>query len=142
MKKKNQSRKVCVLMSDGECDEGSIWEAAMFASHHKLSNLLCIIDYNKLQSLDTVSNTLELEPFSLKWESFGWKVLEVDGHDFKAIEKALNSVSESERPVCIIANTTKGKGVSFMEDSVLWHYRTPKDDEFDDAINELNMDAQ
>ena len=142
MRKKNQSRKVCVLMSDGECDEGSIWEAAMFASHHKLSNLLCIIDYNKLQSLDTVSNTLELEPFSLKWESFGWKALEIDGHDFNAIKKALNSASESERPVCIIANTTKGKGVSFMEDSVLWHYRTPKDDEFDDAINELNMDDQ
>ena len=142
MRKKNQSRKVCVLMSDGECDEGSIWEAAMFASHHKLSNLLCIIDYNKLQSLDTVSNTLELEPFSLKWESFGWKALEIEGHDFNAIKKALNSASESERPVCIIANTTKGKGVSFMEDSVLWHYRTPKDDEFDDAINELNMDDQ
>ena len=103
---------------------------------------MCIIDYNKLQSLDTVSNTLELEPFGLKWESFGWKVLEVDGHDFKAIEKALNSASDSERPVCIIANTTKGKGISFMEDSVLWHYRTPKDDEFDDAINELNMDDQ
>ena len=91
MKKKNQSRKVCVLMSDGECDEGSIWEAAMFASHHKLINLLCIIDYNKLQSLDTVSNTLELEPFGLKWESFGWKVLEVDG-------LSLIHISEPTRP--------------------------------------------
>ena len=78
----------------------------------------------------------------MKWESFGWKVLEVDGHDFKAIEKALNLASDSERPVCIIANTIKGKGISFMEDSVLWHYRTPKDAEFDDAINELNMDDQ
>lgn len=142
IRKKNQMRKVCVLLSDGECDEGSIWEAAMFASHHKLNNLLCIVDYNKLQSLDTVSNTLELEPFNMKWESFGWKVLEVDGHDFKAIEKTLILASESEKPVCIIANTTKGKGVSFMEDSVLWHYRTPKDDEFDDAISELIQDDQ
>ena len=137
MRKKNQSRKVCVLMSDGECDEGSIWEAAMFASHHKLSNLLCIIDYNKLQSLDTVSNTLELEPFSLKWESFGWKALEIDGHDFNAIEKALNSASESERPVCIIANTTKGKGVSFMENKVAWHYRSPHASELQKALIEI-----
>tara|TARA_B100001250_G_scaffold300104_1_gene261784 strand:- start:18527 stop:19381 length:855 start_codon:yes stop_codon:yes gene_type:complete len=139
IKKRNQTRKVCVLLSDGECDEGSIWEAAMFASHHRLNNLLCVIDYNKLQSLDTVSNTLELEPFSMKWESFGWKVLEVNGHDFNKIEFALNEVGNSKKPVCIIAHTTKGKGISFMEDSVLWHYRTPKDDEFDDALNELDQ---
>lgn len=139
IKKKNQPRKVCVLMSDGECDEGSIWEAAMFSSHHKLNNLLCVIDYNKLQSLDTVANTLELEPFTMKWTSFGWNVFECNGHDFEEIESLLKKVGQSDKPVCIIANTTKGKGISFMENSVLWHYRAPKDDEYDNAIKELEM---
>ena len=96
-------------------------------------------DYNKLQSLDTVANTLELEPFTMKWTSFGWNVFECNGHDFEEIESLLKKVGQSDKPVCIIANTTKGKGISFMENSVLWHYRAPKDDEYDNAIKELEM---
>ena len=138
IKKKNAKQNVCVLLSDGECDEGSIWEAAMFSSHHKLNNLLAIVDYNKLQSLESVSSTLELEPFSEKWKSFGWDVLETDGHDHNKIIKCLKASKKIKKPVCLIANTIKGKGVSFMENSVLWHYRTPKGKEFDDALNELN----
>jgi transketolase len=126
-------------MSDGECDEGSIWEAAMFASHHKISNLVAIIDYNKIQSLDSVSNTLELEPFTDKWKSFGWRVTEVDGHDHvqlgQAVMKPLNFQTS---PHIIIAHTTKGKGVTFMENSVLWHYRSPQNAEYENAILELS----
>jgi len=140
MKKKGQNRKTSVLLSDGECDEGSVWEAALFAAHHNLNNLLCVIDYNKIQSLDTVSNTLELEPFALKWESFGWEVLEVDGHNFDDLKLVLEKVVNAKRPVCLIANTIKGKGISFMENSVLWHYRTPKGKEFEDAISELSKE--
>ena len=140
MKIKESDRRVAVLMSDGECDEGSIWEAAMFASHHELSNLLCVIDYNKYQSLDTVANTLALEPFASKWESFGWNVLESNGHDYDEIKDKIKSAIKSNKPSCLIAHTTKGKGVSFMENSVLWHYRAPTGDEYDNAINELSKD--
>jgi len=136
-KKKGTKRKTCVLLSDGECDEGSIWEAILFASHHKLNNLLAVVDYNKIQSLDSVSETLELEPFADKWNSFGWNVLEVDGHNHEQIVKALEGIGENEEPTCIIAHTIKGKGVSFMEKTVLWHYRTPKGEEFEKALEEL-----
>ena len=123
------------LMSDVECDEGSNWEAALFASHHELSNLVNIVDYNKLQSLDTTESTLALEPFKDKWDSFGWNTLEINGHCYEELFSALTSVSK--QPTCIIAHTTKGKGVSFMENSVLWHYRSPQGEEFKKAINEL-----
>lgn len=135
MLKKNK-KMTYVLMSDGECDEGSVWEAALFASHNKLKNLVCIIDYNKLQSLTTVKNTLNLEPFSDKWKSFGWIVREIDGHNFKSLKKVFLKKNFS-KPLCIIAHTTKGKGVSFMENSVLWHYRSPNDFEFNLAKKEL-----
>ena len=136
-KLQDSNRKVCVLLSDGECDEGSNWEAAMFASHHNLNNLVAIIDYNKLQSLDTISNTLALEPFKDKWEAFGWDCLEVDGHDHAEIAQAFTKVGGSHNPLCIIAHTVKGKGVSFMENQVLWHYRAPQGEEFDAAIKEI-----
>ena len=127
-----------VLLSDGECDEGSNWEAILFASHHRLDNLTAIVDYNKIQSLKPVSETIELEPFAAKWESFGWAVAEVDGHDTDALQDVLGRVAlRPSKPSCIIAHTTKGKGVSFMENSVLWHYRTARDDEFDAAWQEL-----
>jgi transketolase len=127
-----------VLMSDGECDEGSTWEAAMFASHHKLDNLVAIIDYNKIQSLAPVSETLTLEPFADKWAAFGWSVVEVDGHNHNSLYAILSTVPRaSGKPTCVIAHTTKGKGVSFMERSVLWHYRTPRGSEYDEALNEL-----
>lgn len=128
-----------VLLSDGECDEGSVWEAALFAAHHKLDNLNVIIDYNKIQSLDTVANTIGLEPFRGKWEHFGWQVHEVDGHDVEQLIKTCEHIQShrDNRPQCIIAHTVKGKGVSFMEESVLWHYRTAQGKEFQAALEEL-----
>lgn len=132
----NNARVYCVL-SDGECDEGSVWEAAMFAAHHNLDNLIAIVDYNKLQSLTTNEETLKLEPFDAKWKAFGWECVRVDGHDHDALHKAFINANKNLRPTVILADTIKGKGVSFMENSVLWHYRTPKDDEFTLALSEL-----
>jgi transketolase len=131
--------RVFVLLSDGECDEGSNWEAILFASHHKLDNLVAIIDYNKIQSLAPVSETLALEPFAAKWESFGWAVREIDGHDHAGIAEVCASLPfVSGKPNCILAHTTKGKGVSFMENAVLWHYRTARGEEYAAALRELD----
>ncbi|MCK5092859.1 MAG: transketolase, partial [Gammaproteobacteria bacterium] len=133
-----KDHRVFVLMSDGECDEGSNWEAFLFAPHHKLSNLNVIIDYNNLQSIKSVDETLSLQPFADKLEAFGWVVHEVDGHDHVALISALDGQNNtSDRPICVIAKTTKGKGVSFMENNVLWHYRSPQGDEYANAIKEL-----
>jgi len=134
--------RVFALLSDGECDEGSNWEAILFAAHHRLDNLVAIIDYNKIQSLAPVAETLALEPFAEKWRCFGWAVSEVDGHDHRAITEALLRVPFSEGiPSCLIAHTVKGKGVSFMENTVLWHYRTARGEEFDAALRELTRNA-
>jgi transketolase len=132
----NASYKTYVVLSDGECDEGSNWEAILFASHHQLDNLIAIVDYNKLQSLKSTHDTLNLEPFRQKWESFGWNVMEVDGHNHTELKHAFSS-TVAKKPLCILAHTTKGKGVSFMENNVLWHYRTARGDEFDKALVEL-----
>lgn len=130
--------RVVALLSDGECDEGSTWEPILFAPHHKLDNLIAIIDYNKIQSLGTVEEVMALEPFAAKWQAFGWAVREIDGHDVEQIEKALAEAPyEKGRPTCILAHTVKGKGISFMEDKLLWHYRTPQDEEFEEALAEL-----
>jgi transketolase len=108
----------------------------MFASHFKLNNLINIIDYNKLQSILTVEKTLGLEPLRKKWISFGWKVLEIDGHNYKEIYSALKK-NNSSKPLCVIAHTTKGKGVDFMENNNLWHYRTATGDEFKNALKQI-----
>lgn len=130
--------RVVVLLSDGECDEGSNWEAILFAAHHGLDNLVVLVDYNKIQSLASVAETLRLEPFRQKWESFGWAVREVDGHDHDALKGAMASLPfERGKPSCVIAHTVKGKGVSFMEHSVLWHYRTARGEEYERAVREL-----
>ena len=130
--------RVFVLLSDGECDEGSNWEAILFASHHRLDNLVVIVDYNKVQSLKPGRDTLGLEPFADKWRSFGWSVAEVNGHDHDQLQDALQSVPRAAgQPTCVIAHTVKGKGVSFMEHSVLWHYRTARGEEFAAAEKEL-----
>jgi transketolase len=130
--------RVYCLMSDGECDEGSVWEAVLFAAHHKLERLVAIVDYNKIQSLGRVADTIGLEPFADKWRSFGWGVSEIDGHDHSTLRDALDKVPvEPDKPTCFLAHTTKGKGVSFMENSVLWHYRTARDEEFAVALREL-----
>ena len=137
-KMNGKNHRVVVLMSDGECDEGSNWEAVLFAAHHGLDNLVVVVDYNKIQSLDWVRNTLALEPFADKWKSFGWSIVEVDGHDPLEIARPFSGIPAVERrPTCIIAHTIKGKGVSFMENSVLWHYRTARGREFETALREL-----
>ena len=130
-----KSHKVLVVMSDGELDEGSNWEAFMFASHHKLNNLTVIIDRNKLQSMKTTEETLSLEPLRDKLLAFGWSVTEIDGHNHDELLSATNSCAK--KPKVIIANTIKGKGVSFMENKIEWHYRTPNGRLFDQAMMEL-----
>jgi transketolase len=126
------------ILSEGDCDEGSTWEAALFAGHHHLENLIAIVDYNKLQSLASVADTLDLEPFVDKWRSFGWAVVEVDGHNHDSLRSAFASIPvTAQRPSCFICHTVKGKGVSFMEGSVLWHYRTPTGDEYLEALREV-----
>jgi transketolase len=137
-KRKKRGHRVFVLMSDGECDEGSSWEAILFAAHHRLGNLTAIVDYNKIQSLKSIEETLSLEPFADKWRAFGWDVSEVDGHNTDKILNVLASKrGNQQQPSVLICHTTKGKGVSFMENSVLWHYRSPQGDEFDAAMKEL-----
>jgi transketolase len=139
---KRDGRAYCtyVLLSDGECDEGSTWEAILFASHHQLDNLVAIVDYNKIQSLGTVEEVLALEPFAEKWCAFGWATREVDGHDVGAVESVLAAVPfERGKPSCVIAHTVKGKGVSFMENKLLWHYRTAQNDELTAARLELEQ---
>jgi transketolase len=134
-----QAWRVFVVMSDGECDEGSVWEAAMFASHQRLDQLIAVIDYNKIQSLASVGETLALEPFADKWTAFGWAVREVDGHDHSALSQTFGALRAAQgKPTCVIAHTTKGKGVSFMENSVLWHYRNAQGDEYSAALAELD----
>lgn len=137
----NKQHKVYVLMGDGECDEGSNWEAILFAAHHGLNNLIAIIDYNKIQSLASTEATLRLEPFSSKWQSFGWEVEEVDGHNADDLLKVFTSDRTNHKPLCIIAHTIKGKGVSFMENSILWHYRSPQGEEYNKAMAELAGDG-
>ncbi len=141
-KLKDAAHRVFVLLSDGECDEGSNWEAILFAAHHKLDNLVAIVDYNKIQSLAPVAETLALEPFADKWRSFGWEVREADGHDHVQLRAAFAQNCEgSGKPTCVLAHTIKGKGVSFMENTVLWHYRTARGEELAAALAELENAA-
>ena len=129
-----------VVMGDGECDEGSVWEAALQAHQYKLDNLIAVVDHNHMQSLDFCENTIALEPFADKWRDFGWHVQVVDGHDTSALREAFDKAKMnlgSGKPSVIIAETTKGKGVSFMENDILWHYRTPQGEEYDAALKEL-----
>lgn len=133
------SRFFC-MVSDGECDEGSVWEAALFAPQHKLDNLVVIIDYNKIQSLGMVKEVIDLEPLADKWRAFGWAVRELDGHDLQAVEEAVMQVPyEQGRPSCIVAHTIKGKGVSYMENKLLWHYRAPMGEDMTKALAELEQ---
>ena len=139
-KKDNKKHKIFVILGDGECDEGSVWEAALVAHHYELDNLIAIVDHNKMQSLDFCENTIKLSPFADKWKSFGWNVLDIDGHSHDELRKAFLSAKENKgTPTVIIANTIKGKGVSFMENDILWHYRFPHDgEEYDGCLKELH----
>lgn len=137
-KMNGESYRTFALLSDGECDEGSIWEAAMLAGHHHLDNLIVIVDYNKIQSLGQVSEILDLEPFAAKWGAFRWAVQEVDGHDVRALTETFAAVPFSAgQPSCVIAHTVKGKGVSFMEDLVEFHYKPPSDEQLARALAEV-----
>jgi transketolase len=140
IKGKQSDYRVFALMSDGECNEGSVWEAAMFASAQRLDNLCVIVDYNKWQATARSNETLQLSPLRDKWESFGWDAYEIDGHDVGALADAMASVPNgSGKPVAFVAHTVKGKGVSFMEDDNNWHYRVPTEDEVKAAFAELGL---
>lgn len=131
---------VFAICGDGECDEGSVWECALFSNHFNLDNFTIIIDHNKMQSLDYCENTLSLNPFNQKWQSFGWNVYDIDGHDHNVLRKTMQLCKQNKngKPNVIIANTVKGKGVSFMEMDILWHYRFPHEgEEYDNALKEL-----
>lgn len=132
-----QNGHVYVVISDGECNEGSNWEAALLAPQLNLKNLTVIIDRNHLQSLGKTEDTIALEPLSEKWRAFNWEVSEIDGHDFAQLSRITNHTNQA-KPRIFIANTVKGKGVSFMENSVLWHYRPPNSEELGLALKELN----
>lgn len=132
----NKNYRVFAITGDGECDEGSVWEMALFANHFRLSNLTVIVDHNKIQSLDKCENTLEFIDLGAKWKAFGWSVVEIDGHNHDELRKALLS-QDGNKPTCIIAHTIKGKGISFMEDTVVWHYRAPQGEDYENALKEL-----
>lgn len=131
--------RVFAVLGDGECDEDSVWEAALFANHYRLEDLVAVIDHNRMQSLDYCENTLELEDLGAKWRAFGWNVIRLDGHDHDALRSALaDTHNEAHKPTVVIADTVKGKGVSFMENDILWHYRFPHYGwEYDRAVSEL-----
>ncbi|MFL2890002.1 MAG: transketolase [Pelagibacteraceae bacterium] len=137
LKSRKINKKTFVLISDGELNEGTTWESILFACHHKLNNLIIIIDYNKLQSLTFVKNTLNIEPLNKKFSSFGCKVFNINGHNYKQIKKAL-SFNSASKPIVIIANTIKGRGVSFMENNIEWHYKSPNLNQLKTAIKEIN----
>lgn len=129
-----------VVCGDGECDEGSMWESALIAHQYELDRLICVIDYNKMQSLDFCENTLSLDPLNQKWASFGWNVIEVNGHNHQDLYEGFlkaKSFAGYLKPTVIIAHTIKGKGVSFMENNILWHYRSPQGEEYSAALAEL-----
>jgi transketolase len=132
------AHRVFVMLSDGECDEGSNWEAALFAPHHELDNLVVTVDYNKIQSLGHVHEVLDLDPLAEKWEAFGWATRELDGHDLSALKETLAQVPfEPGKPSCIVAHTIKGKGVSFMEGKLQYHYTPARGEELEEALAEL-----
>ncbi|PIV42733.1 MAG: hypothetical protein COS26_01705 [Candidatus Nealsonbacteria bacterium CG02_land_8_20_14_3_00_40_11] len=139
---KKEEGKIYVLMSDGEMDCGTTWESVLIAAHHKLDNLVVIVDFNGLQAMGRVKDILNIEPLKDKWQAFGWEVREIDGHNFKEIEKALaESAPEEGKPRVIIARTIKGKGVSFMEGNNLYHYKAPSDEEYQKALKELESNG-
>jgi transketolase len=138
--KKRISYDVFAILSDGELDEGSNWEAILFAAHNHLENLILVIDYNKIQSFGRIEDVMALEPLAKKLESFNWDVTEVNGHDIFRLRELLHFKKKQKigKPKCIIAHTIKGKGVGFMENKLLWHYKSPNESEYQLAIKELS----
>lgn len=139
-KRTGAKHRIFAMLSDGDCNEGSTWEAIMFAAQHKFDNLIAIVDYNKVQALGKSKDVINLEPFSKKVEQFGWAVKEIDGHDFGQIQEALSVVPfEKGKPSFLIAHTVKGKGISYLEDTVASHYKCVEDGKLQDAYNELGV---
>lgn len=138
-KRRDAKHRVVVVLGDGECDEGSVWEAAMSASKHRLDNLVALVDYNKQQSYGSTYEVLDLEPFAAKWEAFGFAVREVDGHDVVALERTLADVPfAKDRPSMIICHTVKGKGISFAENNMKWHHKSSiKDNEVEELLRAI-----
>ena len=137
-KAKKENWKTYCLLSDGELDEGSNWESILFAAHHQLDNLIAIVDYNKIQAFGDTNDVLNLDPLKDKFVSFGWEVFEIDGHNHQQIENALTENQANKKPLVVIAHTIKGKGVDFMENELLWHYRNPNQEQFEEALKQLN----
>lgn len=135
-KLKKEDGKVFVLMGDGEMDSGTTWESALIAAHNKLDNLVVIVDSNGLQAMGKTEEVLALEPLKEKWKAFNWEAREIDGHNFQQIEEAIQT--SSNKPKMIIARTVKGKGVSFMENDNIWHYKAPSEEEYKKALEELH----
>ncbi len=134
----NRDSLVYAILGDGECDEGEVWEAAMSAVHHNASNLIAIVDRNRIQNDRFTEQAMNLEPFPQKWRAFGWRVIETDGHDYPSLLSAISRAGQRRtRPTVIIAHTVKGKGVSFMENNPGFHGRAPNKDEFEQAMKEL-----
>ncbi len=137
-KRDRRPYQVFVMLSDGELDEGSNWEAILFAPHHRLDNLVAIVDFNKIQSFGTVKEVLDLDPLAEKFRAFRWAVREVDGHNIPQLCAAMESIPfEQGKPSVLIAHTVKGKGVKFMEDLLAWHYRSPSDEQLAQALCDL-----
>ena len=140
---KKKSFRTFALLSDGECNEGTIWESAMFASSKSLSRVTAIIDFNKWQATGRTKEIMSLEPLLEKWKSFGWHAQEINGHNFAEIKDSLDEAnSVNDKPSVIIANTIKGKGVSFMEDNNNWHYKIPNEEELSMALSELTKNKK
>lgn len=139
-KKDEKNHGIYTVIGDGECNEGSVWEAALFASKQQLSNLTVIVDYNRMQGLGCTEDILGLEPFADKWRAFGWNTIVIDGHDHIQLKSTLDKSLDSDRkPKVVVANTIKGKGISFMQNDLLWHYRFPHSGwEYDQAVTELH----
>jgi transketolase len=131
LRMKDNKRRVFVLVGDGECNEGSIWEAAMLAAHHNLTNLTCIVDYNR-----STDRALMIDDLGAKFKAFGWCVHHIDGHDHKQIEQMLRTPSW-EKPTCVICDTIKGKGVGRMENNPEWHHKSPNKEEYEEIIKEI-----
>lgn len=138
-KRRKSPYAVFAILSDGELDEGSNWEAILLAAHHRLDNLTVVVDYNKIQSFGTVEEVMNLEPLATKFAAFNWNVVEVDGHDIDSLETELAKARTARdgRPKCIVAHTHKGKGVDFMENSLAWHYKSPSAAEYEAARRQL-----
>lgn len=134
----NRNSHVYVMLGDGECQEGSVWEGALSAPTLELDNMTVIIDHNKLQAMDELENIVHMKPFSDKWKAFGWNVIEIDGHNYEEIHEALLT-RQKGKPTAIVANTVKGKGVSFMENVPIWHYRMPNDEELPVLFKDLEF---